>query len=163
MNKKFLFPLVFSLAIILGGCFPKPQNPSPVIDNPPTVEPSEVPIVGGDADEHGCIGSAGYSWCEDKGKCIRIWEEDCGSASAIKTAIAKKDNITTDFTVTIKHENTKYASGGISFDGSGGGMFLAAKIGDEWQIIYSGNGSIDCVAIKNNYDFTPEMLQGFCD
>ncbi len=34
-------------------------------------------IVGGDRDEHGCIGSAGYSWCEPKQKCIRVWEESC--------------------------------------------------------------------------------------
>ena len=34
-------------------------------------------IVGGDKDEHGCIGSAGYSWCEAKQKCLRVWEEAC--------------------------------------------------------------------------------------
>lgn len=34
-------------------------------------------IVGGDKDEHGCIGSAGYTWCEAKQKCLRIWEENC--------------------------------------------------------------------------------------
>ncbi|MDD5433413.1 MAG: DUF5667 domain-containing protein [Candidatus Pacebacteria bacterium] len=34
-------------------------------------------IVGGDKDEHGCIGSAGYSWCEAKQKCLRVWEEPC--------------------------------------------------------------------------------------
>jgi len=34
-------------------------------------------IVGNDKDEHGCIGSAGYSWCEEKQKCLRIWEEPC--------------------------------------------------------------------------------------
>lgn len=34
-------------------------------------------IVGGDKDVHGCIGSAGYSWCEVKQKCLRIWEEKC--------------------------------------------------------------------------------------
>jgi len=34
-------------------------------------------IVGGDKDEHGCIGSAGYQWCETKEKCYRIWEEEC--------------------------------------------------------------------------------------
>jgi hypothetical protein len=34
-------------------------------------------IVGGDKDEHGCIGSAGYSWCESKQKCLRSWEENC--------------------------------------------------------------------------------------
>jgi len=33
--------------------------------------------VGGDRDEHGCIGSAGYSWCVALDKCIRPWEEKC--------------------------------------------------------------------------------------
>lgn len=34
-------------------------------------------LLGGDRDEHGCIGSAGYSWCEIKQKCLRAWEESC--------------------------------------------------------------------------------------
>ena len=34
-------------------------------------------IVGNDKDEHGCIGSAGYTWCEHTNKCQRIWEEPC--------------------------------------------------------------------------------------
>ena len=34
-------------------------------------------LVGSDRDEHGCIGSAGYSWCGKKQKCLRIWEEPC--------------------------------------------------------------------------------------
>jgi hypothetical protein len=36
-------------------------------------------ILGGDKDEHGCIGSAGYQWCQTKQKCLRIWEESCDS------------------------------------------------------------------------------------
>jgi putative lipoprotein len=49
--------------------------------------PSEVKLVlkrvgapppasapGGDRDEHGCIHSAGYSWCAKEGKCLRPWE-----------------------------------------------------------------------------------------
>lgn len=35
------------------------------------------PLIGGDRDEHGCIGSAGYTWCEPKQKCLRTWEEEC--------------------------------------------------------------------------------------
>jgi hypothetical protein len=38
---------------------------------------NDTGLVGGDRDSHNCIGSAGYSWCEEKGKCIRIWEENC--------------------------------------------------------------------------------------
>lgn len=37
------------------------------------------PIAGGDSDEHGCKGSAGYSWCGAKNKCLRTWEESCPS------------------------------------------------------------------------------------
>lgn len=35
------------------------------------------PTVGGDKDSHGCIGSAGYTWCDEKQKCLRTWEEAC--------------------------------------------------------------------------------------
>lgn len=34
-------------------------------------------IVGNDSDEHGCKASAGYSWCEGKNECIRLWETNC--------------------------------------------------------------------------------------
>jgi hypothetical protein len=30
--------------------------------------------VGADRDAHGCIGSAGYTWSEELGQCIRPWE-----------------------------------------------------------------------------------------
>jgi len=35
-------------------------------------------IIGGDKDSHGCLIGAGYSWCEEKQKCLRVWEESCG-------------------------------------------------------------------------------------
>merc|ERR1719384_768293 len=30
--------------------------------------------VGGEKDDHGCIGAAGYSWCEGMNTCVRSWE-----------------------------------------------------------------------------------------
>lgn len=38
--------------------------------------------IGGDKDEHGCLIAAGYSWCEAKQKCLRIWEENCTGGGA---------------------------------------------------------------------------------
>jgi hypothetical protein len=35
---------------------------------------SPMDFVGGDKDRHGCIESAGFSWCELDSKCIRPWE-----------------------------------------------------------------------------------------
>jgi len=34
-------------------------------------------LIGGDKDEGGCLIGAGYSWCEQKQKCLRVWEETC--------------------------------------------------------------------------------------
>ena len=45
-----------------------------------------TPPLGGDSDVHGCKASAGYSWCESKQKCIRMWEEDCTCAGIAGSA-----------------------------------------------------------------------------
>lgn len=45
------------------------------------MELPELKNIGGDKDEHGCFLGAGYSWCEVKKKCIRIWEEKCEGES----------------------------------------------------------------------------------
>ena len=34
-------------------------------------------VIGGDVDEGGCLIAAGYTWCEPKQKCLRVWEEPC--------------------------------------------------------------------------------------
>merc|ERR1719329_495059 len=39
----------------------------------------EQDLVGGDRDAHGCIGSAGYSWCASLSDCIRPWEHNLTS------------------------------------------------------------------------------------
>jgi len=39
-------------------------------------------LIGGDRDEHGCLVAAGYSWCEQKQTCLRIWEEPCTDNNA---------------------------------------------------------------------------------
>jgi hypothetical protein len=57
MNK---YILVFIFFVFLIAC--SPQKPKP---------------IGGDKDKHGCLGPAGFTWCEKKQKCIRPWEEKC--------------------------------------------------------------------------------------
>ena len=71
MTKKALALILFSVFII-GGCTAKT---TPAV-NLPTATPN-AQIVGGDKDIHGCIGSAGYTWCDVKQKCLRTWEETC--------------------------------------------------------------------------------------
>ncbi|WAC05582.1 MAG: hypothetical protein OS112_02850 [Methanoregula sp.] len=47
----------------------------------PSPEATTTMMPGSDRDSHGCIGSAGYTWCEPKQKCLREWEEPCTGAS----------------------------------------------------------------------------------
>jgi hypothetical protein len=44
-------------------------------------------LIGGERDEHGCLGPAGYSWNESIGACIREWELDESQKKAAKTAV----------------------------------------------------------------------------
>ena len=39
-------------------------------------------LIGGERDEFGCLGAAGYSWDEDIGACIRDWELNEGQRAA---------------------------------------------------------------------------------
>lgn len=131
------------------------------------------PIVGGDRDEHGCIGSAGYSWCAPKDKCLRIWEEACyaDATEEIKYWLANKyDKQIDEVTVKVTKETDGYMAGSVSFAAIGlpepgeGGMFLARKVGNMWEVVYDGNGSIDCVALRQDYNFPDEILKpNFCD
>lgn len=179
-TKKMLGAAGVLLAIIIIGYVYMLQNKQsgspvltptssdslPIVSATPNATASASPLIGGDKDEHGCIGSAGYSWCEAKKKCIRVFEENCLSVEAIKAILAPKYSLKpSEIFIDINYENTKYASGSISFGqkGAEGGMFLAAKINDKWTIVYDGIGSIDCAKIKQDYQFTPEMLEGFCD
>lgn len=49
---------VIAAAVVLAAC----------------TQPGTPPVVGGDRDAHGCIGSAGYSWCAREAACVRPWE-----------------------------------------------------------------------------------------
>ena len=82
----FVFGLVVITALILRIVQPGDKQEAPVINNnqasssaniSTTTETGTEVLVGSDRDEHGCIGSAGYIWCDIKQKCLRVWEEDC--------------------------------------------------------------------------------------
>ncbi len=55
--------IVVVLSILLVGCANHQSKGS-----------NNDSVVGSDKDKHGCIGSAGYSWCARSKKCERPWE-----------------------------------------------------------------------------------------
>ncbi|OGY42508.1 MAG: hypothetical protein A2Y82_04030 [Candidatus Buchananbacteria bacterium RBG_13_36_9] len=125
------------------------------------------PLIGGQTDEGGCLIGAGYSWCEPKQKCLRIWEEKCyeNEEAALTQLFAAEHNQTASQTnVTVNKLKDDFAAGSISFgsDAGEGGVFLARLDNGTWIIDYEGNGSIDCVKIKD-LGYSQDVLEGFCD
>jgi hypothetical protein len=126
-------------------------------------------IVGGDKDEHGCIGSAGYSWCEPKNECLRVWEEKCYAniEEEIQYFLANKySKSTEEVIVNITKQIESHVAGSVKFgpEVSAGGLFLAVQFGNMWEVVYDGNGSIDCEKMRIEYNFPDEILKpNFCD
>jgi len=288
--KKTILVLSLSLfsVFLLTGCVVNQNTNQNVNEN--TNQITNQPIVGGDKDVHGCIGSAGYSWCEAKQKCLRIWEEGCVDNITILFDQLKKDTkinfgqilnnteltwmvkynnqnleyklpayemsaqeikpeditkvynffLTNGFTedqnnqtvksiaghsigysypgtslvcgvgdqeknlavfcaiwnqnmisnnldkekvsqlfaekynkkiedinLTINKQVNNYMSGGVKFSAdknAEGGIFLAVKIDNDWQLVYDGNGSVNCQELREKYQFPDEILKpNFCD
>ncbi|MEB3075895.1 hypothetical protein [Capnocytophaga gingivalis] len=70
MKKTFALSVV---ALTFAACNNStPQQTDNAAEQPATTE--KTPMVGGDRDEHGCIGSAGYTWSALRGECIQVFE-----------------------------------------------------------------------------------------
>lgn len=129
----------------------------------------EIEADGEYKDEFGCIPSAGYSWCEEKQKCLREWEEECEESieTGIIRALAKKhEKDVSEISVSVKQEKDGYASGRVEFAPGGpgnAGMYLVIRRNNDWEIIFEGNGNPDCETLKLRYDFPENMLDEFCN
>jgi hypothetical protein len=63
--------LALWLGSLITGCSSVPREAVP----PPVPESAAKPVaLGSDRDSHGCIPSAGYTWCEQTSQCERPWE-----------------------------------------------------------------------------------------
>jgi len=160
--------LIILAAVLLGSGYYfliyRPNHQT-VVD---TTTQANQPLVGGDKDSHGCIGSAGYSWCSLKNKCLRVWEEPCDEQvtpvdetqdiiTAVKAAIiAKRGTGAADLTYTVSKIQGDFAQGGASGQG-GGAMWFAAKVNNTWKLVWDGNGVILCSDIAA-YPFPTSMI-----
>jgi hypothetical protein len=165
MDKKYyiLFALVLVLALGLAGYFYYKSQGAASDGN-------GTAITGGDRDEHGCIGSAGYVWCEAKNKCLREFEERCEEPSRSERAIikllaeryGKQEN---EVAVSISVGDSEHLAGSAKFAPDGaGGLFLAVKDGENWKLAYDGNGSPNCEELRSVHGFSDDILRpDFCN
>ncbi|MFH1712471.1 MAG: hypothetical protein ABH846_04540 [Patescibacteria group bacterium] len=145
MKKYILFSGGLMLLIILGaGCLGSTQSPTeitsfeecvaagnPIMESYPrqcatpdgqsfteviTDDLVNDQIIGGDTDEHDCLIAAGYSWCEYKQTCIRVWEKICDPAEPIQSP--------SDLVAKIKAYNNEKSGVG----------FVSSQAEFEWQL-----------------------------
>lgn len=164
MFKKLLFlTILLLLTMALSGCLKKTDqlNVNIAVNNQANSQ-----VVGGDKDEHGCLGSAGYSWCAIKNKCLRIWEEVCDEQlnNELRCVFAEKKQVKiSDVKIAVTETTADHVRGGVIIAPGGvgeGGNFFAAKIAGRWQVVFDGNGGIACQLLEQ-YDF-PQSMQQDC-
>ncbi|ABK09916.1 conserved hypothetical protein [Burkholderia cenocepacia HI2424] len=68
------FAAAIACAFALSACAAQSSAPAAASAPADNAAPVAPPLVGGDRDAHGCIGSAGYAWCERTQQCERPWE-----------------------------------------------------------------------------------------
>ena len=78
---------------------------------------------------------------------------------------AKYEKTVSEATVKVTASDETHAAGSVSFGpGPGeGGMFLAVKTDNGWKVVYDGNGSVDCMVMRQTFRFPADILEGFCD
>jgi hypothetical protein len=74
-----------------------------------------------------------------------------------KIFIVKYPQYSDTLSVRIEKETENYARGSVNFvTGKPGGIFLAVKSDNKWQVVHDGNGQIPCSL--SIYGFPPDML-----
>lgn len=109
MKATFLLPII---AVSFAACNNATPNQSENTTETPEVT-QEVPMVGGDRDEHGCIRSAGYTWSALRGECIQVFEvgtrlnpvEVKGNDAVISAFIVTKDGDNSQVELFITNED----------------------------------------------------------
>jgi putative hemolysin len=122
---------------------------------------NEQSIVG----DRSCLRSGNCSQCQGKKNCAVQQKETTVDINQITATLKqlfadKYKKKIADVSVTINQATNDYARGGVKLSAAKtaeGGNFLAVKVNGSWQIIFDGNGSINC-NLKEQYGFPDEML-----
>ncbi|MFZ5365294.1 MAG: hypothetical protein ACOZBH_03845 [Patescibacteria group bacterium] len=185
MKKTHLLILVCAIALVLTGCsyFQAPTAQSSLTEPEARAIAEKTCIKGGESLEPGYYNENTKTWWFDAN--LNVSKEGCNPACVVseetKTAEinwrctglipmaeSAQDSIQQLFTekypkyadtvtVRVEKETADHARGGVTFEPGGeGGIFLAAKVNGEWQIVFDGNGQIPCNL--SEYGFPADML-----
>ena len=73
--------------------------------------------------------------------------------------VAKYNWQTDEVELMISENDGQYASGGVKQVGAiSGGMWFAAKLGEDWHLVWDGNGTVMCSDLVNYPDYPTTMI-----
>ena len=155
--KKIISIIITIISIsFLAGCnmsltFDTDKPDTPVETEIDTAEPE------GDAVETDCNPSPDETDDETTNKPPTTSKEDL-----IRQALAEKHGKTIDqVEISMDQEADDHVRGNVTFLPAGemgnSGYFLAAKVGDEWEIVIDGHGVISC-SLVSPYNFPEDMI-----
>ena len=109
MKATFILPII---AVSFTACNNTTPNQSENTTETPEVT-QDTPMVGDDRDEHGCIGSAGFTWSALRGECIQIFEvgtrlnpvEEKEEVAVISAFVVTKDGDNSQVELFLTNEN----------------------------------------------------------
>lgn len=78
----------------------------------------------------------------------------------IANALADKNNWKPEeVQVSVNFNDEAYSTGGVTMLGSrGGGMWFAVKNNGRWQIVWDGNGTVDCDSLNNFPNYPTKLI-----
>ncbi|MBU4217051.1 hypothetical protein L6270_04450 [Candidatus Parcubacteria bacterium] len=76
-----------------------------------------------------------------------------------KIFVAKYPKYAQTIQVIVDQEVDNHVRGSVIFEsGAPGGLFLALKVDGVWQIVFEGNGAVDCNIMRTEYGFSDDIL-----
>ena len=136
---KFL--IVLAIIVVIGGLgfyqlsFKKSQIPAPSTSSNHTLSPSSTPYP--------------------------------NTQSAVEAFLAKKYNKPVfEVKVVVNKEVPGFASGTVTFGQGGPGEVGAwlAVLGNGWDVVWDGNGNVDCTKMRTQYGFPDTILKpNYCN
>ncbi len=149
MNSKILV-IIIALLIVVGGAYYACTQKNLVTHTVPvTPTATETVILTPSL-------PAGSGQASTPTSATTIDETEVLKVTIKQQIVAEHGSDANGLTISVSKIEGNFAQGGASEQG-GGGMWFAAKVGEQWKLVWDGNGTISCETIAP-YNFPTDMI-----
>ncbi|AIL65744.1 hypothetical protein NOVO_06985 [Rickettsiales bacterium Ac37b] len=106
MNKRIFFLYMLYVGICYPFLYAQANSEYTSNNNASGVSPRKIEPIGGQRDDHGCLGPAGYLWDKRIGGCTRSWEiKTNNQIKAARIAAKYLGNVNELTIINVKHND----------------------------------------------------------